>query len=69
MPPLVIAPLVKWTFAAVGGAAIVHWMVKEARRINEELDRVKAPPTIDPMARAAMPTLRRDPRTGTWRLM
>jgi hypothetical protein len=69
MPPLVIAPLVKWTFAALGGAAIVHWMVKEVRRINEELDRVRAPTTDDRLARATMPTLRRDPRTGTWRLM
>ena len=43
MPPLVITPLVKWTFAAIGGAAIMHWMVKEVRRINEELDRVRAP--------------------------
>ena len=42
MPPLVVTPLIKWTFAAIGGAAIMHWMVKEVRRINEELDRVRA---------------------------
>jgi hypothetical protein len=68
MPPLVITPLVKWTFAALGGAAIVHWMVKEVRRINEELDRVRAP-NGDALARERLPTLRRDPRTGEWRLM
>jgi hypothetical protein len=67
MPPLVITPLVKWTFAALGGAAIVHWMVKEVRRINEELDRVRAP-TGETLARERLPTLRRDPRTGDWRL-
>ena len=38
-------PVLKWTLAALGGAIIVHWAVKEARRINEELEnarRVKA---------------------------
>jgi hypothetical protein len=68
MPPLVITPLVKWTFAAFGGAAIVHWMVKEVRRINEELDRVKASP-VDAVARERLPTLRRDLHTGEWRVM
>jgi hypothetical protein len=51
----------------MGGAMIVHWAVKEARRINEELDqarRVKARIT-DAENR---PTLRRDPRTGEYRL-
>jgi hypothetical protein len=51
----------------MGGAMFVHWAVKEARRINEELDqarRVKARIT-DAENR---PTLRRDPRTGEYRL-
>jgi hypothetical protein len=47
----------------------VHWVVKEVRRINEELDRLKAATTIEPVAREALPTLRRDPRSGEWRLM
>jgi hypothetical protein len=67
MPPLLLSPLVKWSLAAMGGAMIVHWAVKEARRINEELDqarRVKARIT-DAETR---PTLRRDPRTGEYRL-
>jgi hypothetical protein len=67
MPPLIITPLVKWTFAALGGAALVHWVVKEVRRVNEELDRVRAP-TGDGLVRERLPTLRRDPRTGEWRL-
>ena len=57
----------KWSFAALGGAMIVHWAVKEARRINEELEqarRVKAKIT-DAENR---PTLRRDPTTGEYRL-
>jgi hypothetical protein len=67
MPPILLSPLVKWSLAALGGAMIVHWAVKEARRINEELDqtrRVKARITDQ----ENRPTLRRDPRTGEYRL-
>ena len=67
MPSLLLSPLVKWSLAAMGGAMIVHLAVKEARRINQELDdarRVKARIT-DAENR---PTLRRDPRTGEYRL-
>lgn len=69
MPPIVIPPLVKFALGALGAAAIVHWVVKEVRRINAELDRVSSTPMADAMARQALPTLRRDPRTGDWRLM
>ena len=66
MPPILLSPLVKWALAAAGGAMVVHWVVKEARRINEELDnarRVRVP-IADQENR---PTLRRDPRTGEYR--
>ena len=66
MSPFVLSPLVKWTLAAVGGAMVVHWVVKEARRINEELDRAKRAVRISD--RENMPTLRRDPSTGEFRL-
>ncbi|HEY7231248.1 MAG TPA: hypothetical protein VH558_12825 [Pseudolabrys sp.] len=67
MPTFLLSPFVKWSLAALGGAMIVHWAVKEARRINEELEqarRVKAKIT-DAENR---PTLRRDPATGEYRL-
>jgi len=67
MPPVFLSPLLKWSLAALGGAMVVHWAVKEARRINEELEnarRVKAKIT-DAENR---PTLRRDPATGEYRL-
>ena len=67
MPTFLLSPLVKWSLAALGGAMIVHWAIKEARRINEELEqagRVKAKIT-DAENR---PTLRRDPITGEYRL-
>ena len=67
MPPLLLTPLVKWSLAALGGAMVVHWVVKEARRINEELDnarRVK----VRIRDQENRPTLRRDPRSGEYRL-
>ncbi len=68
MPPIVVSPLVRIALGALGGAAVIHWVLKEVRRINEELDRVKAASAIDPDARRSLPTLRRDPHTGDWRV-
>ena len=67
--PFVIPPLVKWAVAVLGGAALVRWAVKEIRRVNEELERVKAQPAMDAAARRRLPTLRRDPATGEWRVI
>jgi hypothetical protein len=64
MPPFVIPPLVKFTLGVLGGAAVIHWAIKEVRRFNAELERAKAASAIDP---AALPTLRRDPQTDEWR--
>ena len=41
MPPIAIPAVVKVALGAIGAAAVVHWVVKEVRRINEELDRLK----------------------------
>jgi len=68
MPPFLIPPLVKWALAVAGGAAVVHWAVREIRRVNAEIDRVRAAPAMDAAARRQLPTLRRDPATGEWRL-
>jgi hypothetical protein len=69
MPPIVIPVAAKIALGMVGAAAVVVWAVKEVRWINEELTRMKAAEKIDPIARPAMPTLRRDPHTGEWRLL
>ena len=68
MPPLVIPPLVKFALGSAGVAAIVTWVVKEVRRINEEISRIQTASVADTAQRQAMPTLRRDPRSGQWRL-
>jgi len=67
MPPLVISPLVRFALGAVGTGVVLRWVVKEVRRINAELDQVKA--GNDPVVREGFPTLRRDPRTDEWRVM
>jgi hypothetical protein len=69
MPPLVIPPLLKFALGTAGVAAIVTWVVKEVRRINDEISRIQTASVADRAQRQAMPTLRRDPRTGEWRMM
>ena len=59
MPPIIVLAL-----GAVAAGAIVHRVVKEVRRMNAELDRVKTGHAIDPVCREVPPTLCRDPRTG-----
>ncbi len=66
MPPFLLSPLVKWALIGAGGAMVLHWAVREARRINEELEqarRVKAK-----ISDGERKTLRRDPRTGEYHL-
>jgi len=66
MSPFLMSPLVKWTLAAAGGAMVVHWVVREVRRVNEELDAQRARARIRDQENR--PTLRRDPATGEYRL-
>jgi hypothetical protein len=66
MPPILLSPLVKWTLVAVGGAMVVQWVVKEVRRVNEELDARRAKVRVTDSRNR--PTLRRDPSTGEYRL-
>ena len=67
MPPIFLSPLVKWSLAALGGTMVVHWVVKEARRINEELDQAKRV-KVRISDKEKRPTLRLDPTTGEYRL-
>ncbi len=67
MPSFLLSPLVKWSLAALGGAMIINWAVKEARRINEELDRARRVKAKIPDTENR-PTLRRDPDSGEYRL-
>ncbi len=66
MSPFVMSPLVKWTLVAVGGTMVVHWVVREVRRVNDELDAQRARARIRDQENR--PTLRRDSVTGEYRL-
>jgi hypothetical protein len=66
MPTFLLSPIVKWAVIAAGGTMIVHWVVKETRRINEELERARRAARISDGE--TRPTLRRDPSTGEYRL-
>jgi hypothetical protein len=65
MHPLLMSPLAKWAFMAVGGAMAVHWIVREAQRANARFRQRKAKSTVD--HRQIYPHLHRDPRTGVFR--
>ena len=69
MPPIVISPLIKFGLGVLGAGAAVVWAAKEMRRMSDELERARAAPTLDPAARKTLPTLRRDPRSGEWRIV
>jgi hypothetical protein len=51
----------------MGAAALVRWCVKEVHRVNAELDGVPGKVSVEPVDRAALPTLKRDPQTGEYR--
>ena len=62
---LPLPPVIVWTLAAVGAAALSKLLVKEWRRVNAELDAHQR--AAEPVARERLPTLRRDPNTGEYR--
>ena len=59
MPPVIL-----WALGAVGVAVVAKWLVKEAHRVNSELDAVKAGPSGES---AKHQSLERDPQTGVYR--
>jgi hypothetical protein len=59
-------PALVVTIGMVGAAALLRWCVREVHRVNTEVNRMRAR-AVDPIDRKALPTLRRDPRTGEYR--
>jgi len=62
MPPLVVFAL-----GVMGAAVVVRWCVKEVRRVNSELDELRAKAAVEPFDRDDLPKLTRDPKTGEYR--
>jgi hypothetical protein len=60
-------PLFAFAVGVVGAAALVRWCIKEVKRVNAELDSVRAEASVEPASREAMPKLKRDPATGEYR--
>jgi hypothetical protein len=60
MPPVIL-----WALGAVGVIAVVKWVVKEAGRINAELEAQRA--AADALNRKSAQTLKRDPKSGVYR--
>lgn len=67
MPLPAIPPLVIWALGALGVTALARVLVREHRRVNEELEAARNSVLTEKTERARAPTLRRDPRTGVYR--
>ena len=63
MPPVVI-----WALGTLGTAVLIKFVVKEARRINAELDEAKAAQAAETADKEPYPTLSHDPASGEYRL-
>lgn len=59
MPPLILI-----VAGILGGAALVRFATRESRRINRELDEARQSRLDE---QSGVPTLRRDPDTGTFK--
>jgi hypothetical protein len=56
-----------WVLGAAGAVVLIKLFNREWQRINSELDQVQPARVTDP-ERATVPTLRRDPNTGEYRI-
>jgi hypothetical protein len=65
MPLLPAAVL--WTVGIAGAVALAALIRREHRRVNEELDQLRAAPAASKAERESHPTLKRDPHTGVFR--
>jgi hypothetical protein len=60
-------PVLAVALGMLGAAALARWCVKEVRRVNNELNNVRAQTAVDPVDRNALPKLKRDPESGEYR--
>jgi len=62
MPPLIVV-----AFGALGGAVLVRWALREAQRINRELEEARLAKVRKNARDESIRTLHRDPVTGVYR--
>ena len=60
MPPLILVG-----FGVLGGTVLFRWSLREARRINDELERLRAARMAEAKGQP-MPRLHRDPASGAY---
>jgi hypothetical protein len=60
-------PLLAWTIAILGAAALVRLATKHSRRVNDDLDALRTARANEPVERERMPKLKRDPVSGVYR--
>ena len=60
-------PVLALALGVMGTAVLARWCIREVRRVNAEPEAVREPAAMGPINREALPTLRRDPRTGEYR--
>jgi hypothetical protein len=60
-------PVLAFALGLMGTAVLVRWCVHEVQRVSAELDEVRERPAVEPVDRAALPTLKADPTTGEYR--
>ncbi len=53
MPPLIVFAL-----GVMGAAVVVRWCAREVRRVNAELDEVRARASVEPLDRTTLPKLK-----------
>lgn len=61
MPPLIAVA------GVLGGAAVLRWAVKTARKINLELEEMRLRRISETIPARDLPKLRRDPASGAYR--
>lgn len=61
MPPLMMLA------GALGGAALIRWVYRAVRVVNQELEEARRAQAMEAVRRNEIPTLRRDPATGAYR--
>jgi hypothetical protein len=60
-------PVFAFALGLMGTAVLVRWCVRELQRVTAELEEVRDRPAVEPLDRAALPTLKADPNTGEYR--
>jgi hypothetical protein len=60
-------PVFAFVFGLVGTAVILRWCLREVRRVNVDLETLRARARAEPVDRDRLPTLKADPRTGEYR--